>query len=120
MLPVSYPDYTPAIMQMSTGEKQLWRVLNASADAIVDLQLQYDGRPQTLQVVALDGVALNSHNGTRRGSMLNMNHVYLGPASRAEFIVAPPSADVKEATLVTLRSGYRAERRRYPAIGWRQ
>jgi FtsP/CotA-like multicopper oxidase with cupredoxin domain len=101
-VPISYPDYTPAIIMMAPNERQLWRVLNASADAIVDLQLQYDGRPQTLQVVALDGVALNSHNGMRRGSMLNMNHVYLGPASRAEFIVTAPSSEVKEATLVTL------------------
>jgi FtsP/CotA-like multicopper oxidase with cupredoxin domain len=29
-------------------------------------------------------------------------HVYLGPAARAEFIVTPPSASVKDATLVTL------------------
>ena len=101
-VPISYPDYPPAIIQMTPRDKQLWRVLNASADAIVDLQLQYDRRPQTLQVVGLDGVPLGSHNGARRGSMVDMTHVYLGPAARAEFIVTPPSASVKDATLVTL------------------
>ena len=101
-VPVSYPDYPPAIIQMTPGDKQLWRVLNASADAIVDLQLQYDGHPQTLQLVALDGVPLSSHNGASHGSMVNVDHVYLGPASRAEFIVSPPPASVKEAMLVTL------------------
>ena len=101
-VPIPYPDYPPAIIQMTPGARQLWRVLNASANAIVDLQLQYDGRPQTLQVVGLDGVPLGSHNGTRRGSAVDMSHVYLGPAARAEFIVTPPSPDVKDATLLTL------------------
>ena len=101
-VPISYPDYTPAIIRIPPHERQLWRVLNAAADAFVDLQLQYDGRPQTLQLVALDGVPLNSHDGTRRGAKLNISHVYLGPASRAEFIVTAPSPDVKQAALVTL------------------
>ncbi len=101
-VPVPYPDYPPPIIQMAPGQQQLWRVLNASADAIVDLQLQYDGSPQTLRLVALDGVPLSSHNGAHHGSMINVTHVYLGPASRAEFIVTPPSAAVKEATLMTL------------------
>ncbi len=101
-VPIPYPNYPPAIIEMASGEKQLWRVLNASADAIIDLQLQYDRQPQTLQVVALDGVPLDSGNGRRRGSIVKMTHVNLGPAARAEFIVDAPPADVKEATLVTL------------------
>ena len=30
-VPVPYPDYPPATIEMKPGEKQLWRVLNASA-----------------------------------------------------------------------------------------
>ena len=101
-VPVPYPDYPPAIIHLAHGERQLWRVLNASADVIVDLQLQYDGVPQTVEVVALDGVPLASQYGTRPGSILEMKHVYLGPASRAEFIVTAPSPSVKSATLLTL------------------
>ena len=52
---------------MKPGEKQFWRVLNASADTIIDLQLQYDGTPQPLEVVALDGVPTGSQDGTSRG-----------------------------------------------------
>jgi FtsP/CotA-like multicopper oxidase with cupredoxin domain len=100
-VPIPFPEYTPAIIQMNRDDRELWRVLNASADAIVDLQLQYDGRPQTLQVVGLDGVPLGSHNGARHGSLVDMNHLYLGPAARAEFIVTPPSARVKDAILMT-------------------
>ena len=59
-IPIPFPDYTPAVIRMKPGEKQLWRVVNASADTIIDLQLQFDGQPQTLQVVGLDGVPTGS------------------------------------------------------------
>ena len=59
--------YYPAIIRMRSGEKQLWRVVNASADTQLDLQLLFDGVPQILQIVALDGVPIDSQDGTRRG-----------------------------------------------------
>lgn len=40
-VPIAYPSDTPAVMQMQAGEKQLWRVVNASADSILDLQLRF-------------------------------------------------------------------------------
>ena len=40
---------------MQSGQPEFWRVANAAADTNIDLQLQYDGVPQPLQVVALDG-----------------------------------------------------------------
>jgi FtsP/CotA-like multicopper oxidase with cupredoxin domain len=101
-VPIPYPNYPPAIIQMTAGQQQFWRVVNSSADTIVDLQLQYDGQPQNLQVVALDGVATGSQDGTRRGTILNMTDILLAPAARAEFIVTPPSSSVKNATMVTL------------------
>jgi FtsP/CotA-like multicopper oxidase with cupredoxin domain len=101
-IPVPYPVYTPAVINMKPGEKQFWRVLNASADTILDLQLQYDGVAQNLAVVALDGVPTGSQDGTIRGQSVNMNHILLAPASRAEFIVTGPAATVAVATLRTL------------------
>ena len=101
-VPIPYPVYTPAIIQMQPGKSQFWRVLNASADTIIDVQLQYDGQPQTLQVVALDGVATGSQDGTRRGTIVNKTDILLAPAARAEFIVSPPSLSVKNAALMTL------------------
>ena len=53
-VPVPYPDYTPAIIQMNRDGEEFWRVANASADTIIDLQLQFDGVPQPLLVVGLD------------------------------------------------------------------
>ncbi len=101
-VPIAFPDYTPAIIRMRPGESQLWRVLNASADTIIDLQLQFDGQPQTLQVVGLDGVPTGSQDGTRRGQIVKMTDILLAPAARAEFIVTGPSSTVKNATLLTL------------------
>jgi FtsP/CotA-like multicopper oxidase with cupredoxin domain len=101
-VPVPSPAFTPAVIQMKPGEKQFWRVLNASADTIIDLQLQYDGTAQPLEVVALDGVPTGSQDGTSRGKRITQTDILLGPAARAEFIVTGPSANVKNATLMTL------------------
>eukprot|EP00292_Cryptomonas_paramecium_P008474 CAMPEP_0113701372 /NCGR_PEP_ID=MMETSP0038_2-20120614/24536_1 /TAXON_ID=2898 /ORGANISM="Cryptomonas paramecium" /LENGTH=275 /DNA_ID=CAMNT_0000625253 /DNA_START=32 /DNA_END=856 /DNA_ORIENTATION=+ /assembly_acc=CAM_ASM_000170 len=42
-VPVAYPDYTPALAVMMSTE--LWRVAHAGADAVLDLQLLFDGVP---------------------------------------------------------------------------
>jgi FtsP/CotA-like multicopper oxidase with cupredoxin domain len=55
-VPVLCPGFAPALVEMNPGEREFWRVVNASADTIFDLQLQYDGAVQPWQVVALDGV----------------------------------------------------------------
>src|SRR5271166_2900919 len=52
--------FTPAVLNMAPGETQFWRVTNSTADSILDLQVMYDGVPQTLQVVGIDGVPANS------------------------------------------------------------
>jgi FtsP/CotA-like multicopper oxidase with cupredoxin domain len=101
-VPVAYPAFTPAVIQMKPAEKQFWRVLNASADTIIDLQLQYDGTPQSLQVVALDGVPTGSQDGASQGKSITETDILLAPAARAEFIVTGPDSGVKSATLMTL------------------
>jgi FtsP/CotA-like multicopper oxidase with cupredoxin domain len=101
-VPVAYPAFTPAVIQMKPAEKRFWRVLNASADTIIDLQLQYDGTPQSLQVVALDGVPTGSQDGASQGKSITETDILLAPAARAEFIVTGPDSGVKSATLMTL------------------
>ncbi len=101
-IPVPYPDYTPVTVPMKPGEKEFWRVVNASADTILDLQLQFDGTPQPLKVVALDGVPTGSQDGTAKGKTVIQKHILLAPAARAEFIVTGPSLAVQNATLFTL------------------
>lgn len=94
--------YTPAIIQMAPGQQEFWRVANSAADTVLDIQLQYDGVPQTLWVVALDGVPTNSQDTASRGTPIPMTDILLAPAGRAEFIVTGPTARVKNAEFMTL------------------
>jgi FtsP/CotA-like multicopper oxidase with cupredoxin domain len=93
--------FTPARLHMKAGEKQLWRVSNSSADSILDLQLLFDGVPQNLQIVALDGVPTGSQDGTRQGKIVNATHTLIPTAGRTEFIVSAPPSTVHLAQLIT-------------------
>jgi len=93
--------YTPAIIELQAGGREFWRVSNSGADTILDIQLQYDGVPQPLQLAALDGVAINSQNGQQQGSTETVTDILLAPAARAEFIVTGPQAG-QHASFVTL------------------
>ena len=98
-VPAPYPDYPPATIQMRPGERQLWRIVNASSITYLNLQLLWNGVPQGVDVVALDGVPLN-HNGLGGGDVVRVNHVGLAPGGRGEFIVEAPPAGVA-ASIVT-------------------
>jgi FtsP/CotA-like multicopper oxidase with cupredoxin domain len=93
--------YTPAIIEMHAGQQEFWRVSNSGADTILDIQVQYDGAPQQLQLVALDGVAIGSQNGQQRGATKTVTDILLAPAARAEFIVKGPPPR-QQASFVTL------------------
>ncbi|MBV9266073.1 MAG: multicopper oxidase domain-containing protein [Acidobacteriaceae bacterium] len=94
--------FIPAQLRMKPGQRQFWRVSNSCADTILDLQLVYDGVPQTMQVVGLDGVPTGSQDGTRRGTLVPVTDIRVPPASRVEFIMTGPSASVKSAIFQTL------------------
>ncbi|HTT85322.1 MAG TPA: multicopper oxidase domain-containing protein [Rhizomicrobium sp.] len=101
-VPVVYPVYRPSIIKMHAGEKEFWRVVNASANSIFDIQLKYDGVQQPLQIVALDGVPTGSQDGKHQGTIITQNDILIPPAGRAEFIVTAPSASVQHAQFSTL------------------
>jgi FtsP/CotA-like multicopper oxidase with cupredoxin domain len=92
-VPVPYPDYPPAAIQMRPQERQFWRVLNASAITYLNLAVLYKRAPQQLGVVALDGVPLNS-NGTTGDFVSWQNHIGVPPGGRVEFIVTGPPVGV--------------------------
>jgi FtsP/CotA-like multicopper oxidase with cupredoxin domain len=94
--------YTPAVIEMQGGAQEFWRVANAGADTILDIQVQYDGAVQPLRLVALDGVPIGSQDGTQQGTTSTVTDILLAPAARAEFIVKGPSAAVRSANLMTL------------------
>jgi len=93
--------YTPAVIHMERGEKQFWRVCNCTSDAPLDLQVRFDGVPQTIQLVGIDAVPVNSQDDAQPGSLVPVTHFRIPPASRVEFIVNAPPSTVKLAQLVT-------------------
>lgn len=102
-VPVSYPKYVPGIIQMQAGAQEFWRVVNASADTVFDIQLLYDLKAQPLQIVALDGVPTGSQDGHHEGTIITRKDILIPPAGRAEFIMTGPSTSVKNAVLFTKR-----------------
>ena len=93
-VPVPYPDYPPAAIEMKPAERQLWRVLNASAITYLNLEVVFNREPQPLGLVALDGVPMNT-NGAARDYVNWQTHIGLPPGARAEFILAGPPAGVQ-------------------------
>ncbi len=106
-VPVSFPEYQPAVISMKPSERQLWRVLNASAITYIDLQVLFNDIAQGLGVVALDGVPVNQNGHDQKHDQKNeqkqvvwKNHILLPPAGRAEFVINGPPEGVR-ASLVT-------------------
>jgi FtsP/CotA-like multicopper oxidase with cupredoxin domain len=100
-VPVEYPIEKPAILKMHAGEKEFWRVVNAAANTVLDLQLKFDGVQQPLQIVAFDGVPTGSQDGKKQGTIVTQNDILIPPAGRAEFIVTAPTSAVKNAQFST-------------------
>ena len=74
-------------IDIAPGERQFWRIVNASPDRYADLQLD----AVSLDVVALDGMPLAYHDPSIRKR--SMNHILLPPAGRVEAIVTGPPVD---------------------------
>jgi FtsP/CotA-like multicopper oxidase with cupredoxin domain len=89
-VPVPYPDYTPALIEMRPGERQLWRVLNASAITYLNLEVLFHRVPQPLGLVAVDGVPMK-HNDPLGEAVNWQTHLGIPPGARMEFIVNGPA-----------------------------
>jgi len=71
-------------IEIAPKERQFWRIVNASPDRYLDLQL--DG--QTFEIVALDGMPLAYHEP--KAPTRIANHLLLPPGGRLEAIVTGP------------------------------
>jgi FtsP/CotA-like multicopper oxidase with cupredoxin domain len=74
---------------IASGERQFWRIVNASPDLYADLEV--DG--EQLEIVALDGMPLSFHDPKRRVEMAG--HILVPPAGRVEAIVTGPGAGAR-------------------------
>ncbi len=70
---------------INPGERQFWRIVNASADRYMDIQL--DG--QKLEIVAMDGMPLAYHDP--KHPIKIVEHALVPPAGRLEAIVTGPA-----------------------------
>src|SRR6266850_1818878 len=73
-------------IEIAPGERQFWRIVNASADRYVDLPLE----GQMFEIVAMDGMPIAQHDPNHRTRIVD--HVLLPPAGRLEAIVTGPAA----------------------------
>jgi FtsP/CotA-like multicopper oxidase with cupredoxin domain len=102
-VPVPYPDYPTARIEMKPGERQLWRVVNASSVTYLNLAMIFKRGPryqaQHLGLVAIDGVPLTA-SGSVGHAIEWRTSLMISPGARAEFMVTGPPVGVP-ATLVT-------------------
>ena len=92
--PVLYPAYKPAVIESEGAAREFWRIVNAGANTIFDLQLITGGVAQPLQIVGLDGVPVNV------GAEPPATHILLPPGARAEVVAPMPKAG-EQAQVVT-------------------
>jgi suppressor of ftsI len=78
-------------ININPGERRFWRIVNASADRYMDLQL--DG--QKFEVVAMDGMPLAYHDP--RNPTKVVDHMLVPPAGRMEAIVTGPAESLHSA-----------------------
>ncbi len=78
--PEVYPDGGPApVINMAANQSEYWRFLNATTITFASLQVLFGDTPQELQVIAIDGVQLQTP--------INETTIYVPPAGRVEFTV---------------------------------
>jgi FtsP/CotA-like multicopper oxidase with cupredoxin domain len=80
------PGAPAPVIQMAPGERQFWRVANATLQDFMPLQVWVNGVAQPLEVIALDGYPLAAPRYETT--------ILVPPAGRAEFIVPAPAAGV--------------------------
>ena len=81
----AFPSFPSPIIQMKPNQKEFWRVANATIQDFMPLQVWFNGKPQQLELIALDGYPLDKPRF--------QDTILVPPAGRAEFIVQAPSQD---------------------------
>jgi len=90
------PDSALAQFEIAAGEKQLWRILNATTDAYLNLAIvDKAGIPLPFEVVARDGAPLTDDAGRPLRLAQATEPQMVPPSGRIEILVAPPAPGVK-------------------------
>jgi len=95
------PDSSLARLEIASGTKQYWQLLNAATDAFLSLSVEDEqGRALPLEIAARDGSPLSDDAGHRLHPAPTTEPQAVPPGGRVEFYVAAPPPGVK-AYLVT-------------------
>jgi FtsP/CotA-like multicopper oxidase with cupredoxin domain len=90
-VPIMYPLYRPALIRVAPDQREVWRVLNASADTyfLIRVNSVENGQrvPLALSLVAMDGVPVS-----REVSAAPRSDILISPGGRAEFVLTTPHA----------------------------
>jgi FtsP/CotA-like multicopper oxidase with cupredoxin domain len=92
-VPVPYPDYPPAIIKTKPLQRELWKVLNASADTFLEFHLLTNGKWQNMGLVALDGVPIGDEEKGGNKRIEWKEAISIPPGGRAEFLFDSPVED---------------------------
>ena len=98
--------YPTATIGIKPGERQLWRIVNASGHrhfdlAIVNPKMAFERN--TMQLAAIDGVPLGYYQNS--APLRPIDHIIIPPAGRAEILVTgPPLARLLGLTLLQCRA----------------
>ena len=79
-----FPNGAAPFINMKPGERQFWRVANATLQDFMPLQVFINGKVEKIELIARDGYPLAKPR--------NVESILIPPAGRAEFIVTGPPA----------------------------
>lgn len=91
-VPDAYPQYRTGTIRMKPNQRELWRVVNASADTYLQLSIEIGGKRQNFGVVGLDGVPMHYGEPGAKDYAAENSAVLVPPAGRLELIVTAPPA----------------------------
>jgi FtsP/CotA-like multicopper oxidase with cupredoxin domain len=85
-----------APLHITVGTTQLWRVVNAATDAVLNLALIDEaGKPVPIRIVARDGAPLTDDAGQPAKMVATTAAQMVPPAGRVEFLVTAPRLATK-------------------------
>jgi FtsP/CotA-like multicopper oxidase with cupredoxin domain len=77
--PALYPGEPSPVVNVQYGQSEFWRVVNATTQAFLSLQIQFGTTAQQLQLLAIDGVPLTTPS--------YQTTLTVPPAGRVEFVM---------------------------------
>jgi FtsP/CotA-like multicopper oxidase with cupredoxin domain len=96
--PAIAPFSPSPIIKMKPGAKEFWRVVNATSQGFLALQVWFGSTPQKLEVIELDGIPVKETT--------EATTIQIPPAGRAEFIMqGPPTGQTASFQQIGFNSG---------------